>query len=405
MKPLLLIALLSLAAAAKAEDSEPSAEARIRSLEDRLNKLEGAPSKTSLSAYNPAMGMSIDFAFSRTSDKANFGFRSAEMSIEAPIDPFLKGWAIINGTREGVGVEEATLQTTALPYNLTVSGGRLFAAFGRLAHFHDHELPVIDRPRSLDTFIGGETQADGVEASYLFSLPFYMTATGGVYNKIGGENTRADNAAARPLQSFTYLGRLAAYTDIGDDHSLELGFSNAWTPRRYVADTSVPGTDFNADGTPDTPNTSAGIETRKNTWRNLSGIDLTYRYQPVQGGIYKGVIWGTEVMQNNERRFSPTTNLPTDRVRSFAGFSYIQVKLGRQWRPGVMIDLTEDLDRARTLTKTYTAFLSYDLTEFHRLRASYSLETSNVPVRRANNTIGVQWTGIFGKHVHGFRDR
>ncbi len=405
MRPILLLALLTGPLAAQAQEPGRSSEERMKSLEERLARLEGAPAKTSLSAFNPAMGMAIDFAHTHAADKANFGFRTAELSVESPIDPFLKGWAVINGSAGGVEVEEASLQTTALPHNLTVTGGRLFASFGRLAHFHDHELPVIDRPRSLDTFIGGETQADGIEASYLFPTPFYLTATGGFYNKLGGENARAANAVARPLQSFTYLARLAAYTDVGDDHNLELGVSNAWTPRRYVTDTSVAGADFNGDGTLDAPNSSAGIETRKNTWRNLSGIDLTYRYQPVQGGLYKGVIWATEVMSNNERRFNSTTNLPTDRVRSFAGFSYIQVKLGRQWRPGVSVDLAEDLDSARTLTKTFTGFISYDVTEFQRLRLACSRATNNVPGAAANHTVGVQWTGIFGKHVHGFRDR
>lgn len=405
MRLILLLSLLSLPLAAKPQEPARSPEDRLKSLEDRLGKLEGAPAKTSLSAFNPAMGMAVDFAFTRASDRANFGFRTAELSIESPIDPFLKGWAVINGNAGGVEVEEASLQTTALPYNLTVTGGRLFASFGRLAHFHDHELPVIDRPRSLDTFIGGETQADGVEVSYLFPTPFYLTAVGGVYNKLGGENARADNAAARPLQSFTYLGRLAAYADIGDDHSLELGVSEAWTPRRYVMDTSVPGTDYNADGTPDAPSSSAGIETRKNTWRTLSGIDFTYRYQPAAGGIYKGAVWGTEVMQNNERRFASDTRLPTDRVRSYAGFSYVQLKLGRHWRPGVMVDLAEDLDSARTLTRTFTGFLTYDVTEFHRLRLAYARQTVNAPGTAASNTLGLQWTGVFGRHVHGFRDR
>ena len=151
MKPLLLIALLSFAAAAKAEESTPSAETRIKTLEDRLNKLEGAPAKTSLSAFNPAMGAALDFTYSHANGASNFNFRAAELNIEAPIDPFLKGWIILTGSPNEVGIEEASLQTTALPHNLTVTGGRLFASFGRLAHFHDHELPVIDRPRSLDT--------------------------------------------------------------------------------------------------------------------------------------------------------------------------------------------------------------------------------------------------------------
>lgn len=406
MKRFLILTSFFLAAVpwAAAQDSTSALSERVKALEEKLGKLEGAPAKTSLSAFNPAMGLALDLAYRHADDKANFNFRTAELNLEAPIDPFLKGWAIINASQSGVEAEEAALETKALPYNLIVRGGRLFAAFGRLAHFHDHELPVIDRPRSLDTFVDGETQADGVEVSYLFPTPFYLNAVVGSYNKIGGENARADNAAARPLDNFTYLGRLATYADLGD-HSVEVGASLAWTPKRFVLDTSVPG-DADGDGnTGDGDNTSAGIETRQNTWRTLGGVDLTYRYQPAQGGLYKGLVWSTEVMQNNERRFNPATNLPTDRVKAYAGYSYIQLKLGRRWRPGAMVDLTEDLDQARTLTKTFTGFLTWDLTEFQRLRLTCARTTNNVPGRLGNNTVGLQWTGILGHHVHGFRDR
>ncbi len=377
---------------------------RLKVLEDRLNKLEGAPAKTSLSAFNPAMGMALDTAFSGTNDKARFFFRAAEVSLEAPIDPFLKGWAILTGSAKEFGVEEAALQTTALPWNLTVTGGRLFASFGRLAHFHDHELPVIDRPRSLDTYIGGETQADGLEATVLFPTPFYLTGTVGAYNKIGGENGRADNAAARPLDEFTYLTRLNASGELGESHSLELGVDLAWTPKRTVQDTSVQ-VDLNGDGTPDLPNVSADIFTRENTYRTLAGADLTYRYQPAQGGGYRGLVWSTEVMQNHERRFDPVTNLPTDRVRAYAGFSYVEVKLGRHWRPGLLVDLSEDLDRARSLTKTLTGFLTYDVTEFQRLRLAFTQSMINTPGALKNHTVALQWTGVLGHHVHGFRGR
>ena len=334
------------------------------------------------------MGAALDFSYSHVNGRSNFNFRAAELNISAPIDPFLKAWMIVVASRGGVAIEEAAMQTTALPHNLTVTGGRMFASFGRLAHFHTHELPVIDRPRSLDTYIGGETQADGVEAAYLFPTPFYLTATGGVYNKIGGENARVANADARTMDNFTYLGRLAAYTDLSDDHSVELGLSEAWTPRRFVTETAAPNT-----------------QTRKNTWRSLAGADLVYRWQPSASGRVKSVVWATEVMQNNERRFDTATNLPTDRVRSHAGFSYIQVKIGTRWRPGVMIDLTEDLDTAKTLTRTFTGFVTYDVTEFQRLRLTFARTSDNRPTGLGSNTVGLQWTGVLGKHAHGFRDR
>ncbi|MBI4424873.1 MAG: hypothetical protein HY554_14165 [Elusimicrobia bacterium] len=387
----MLLALWLFAPAAAAQ--ETSQEDRLKTLEQRLARLEGAPAKTSLSAFNPAIGMALDSLYRQSDTRGNFQFRTGEINIEAPIDPFLKAWAVLNGNPEGVEVEEAAMQTTALPFNLAVTGGRLFASFGRIAHWHDDSLPTPDRPRSLDTFIGGETQADGVEVSYLFPTPLYLTATAGAYNKVGGENARADNAVERTLDEFTYLGRVAAYADLGADHSLELGASSAWTPKRALEE------DITVTGNP------APETTRRNTWRTLHGADLTYRYHPAAGGLYRGLLWSTEVLQNNERRFAPDTRLPSDRVRAFAGFSYFWLKLGRHWRPGALVDLTEDLDDGKRIARTWTAFLTCDVTEFNRLRLAYSWVRDNDPLTRNNNILTFQWTAFMGHHVHGFRDR
>ncbi len=377
---------LGVASASAAETSSSlGLEDRLKALEDRLAKIEGAPAKASLSAFNPAMGMALDLAYTQGKNgKADFQFRAAELNVEAPIDPFLKGWAVITGSNQGVDVEEAALQTTALPYNLTVTGGRLFASFGRLAHFHDHELPVTDRPKSLDTFIGGETRADGVEVSYLFPTDTYIFAVAGAYNKMGADNTRQDDTQVRTPAEFSYMGRLSAYEDLGDNQSVEIGADSVWTPKRFVP-------------------SSVG-ETRSDTWRTLNGLDLTYRYQPAQGGLYRGVIWGTEILQNDEKRFDPSS-VPKGRVTAYSGYSYVSVKMGPHWRPGVMLDATEDLDNARQLTKTYSTFLTYDVSEFQRLRVTYSHQMDNVAGTRGADIVSLQWTGVLGHHVHGFRDR
>lgn len=396
MKYLILSSLLFVPLSVSAQGP---AEDRIKALEERLNKLEGAPAKTSLSAFNPAIGLALDNVYRQTHDKGNFLFRTAELNIEAPIDPFLNAWTVINANAGGVEAEEMGLETTGLPHNLTVRGGRLFANFGRMGHFHDDSLPVIDRPNSLDTFIGGETQADGLEVSYLLPTPGFVNATLGMYNKIGGENTdRATNDAARNPDKFTYLGRLETSWEPGDDHRVDLGVSSAWTPKRTVIENMSTTTSGNI----------VGEVTKKNTWRTLSGVDLTYRWQPTSSGLYKGFLWGTEVLQNNDRRFGRNVDddrLPKDRVKAWAGYTLVQFKLGRHWRPGAMFDLTENIDAARTNTKTVTAFLTHDVTEFQRLRAAYSRVTNTVPGAKHNDVVGLQWTAFMGHHVHGFRDR
>lgn len=387
----LLALLLPPSAKTARADEIQETKNQVKALEERLSKLEGSPAGTSLSAFNPAMGVALDLAFRHQDAKAAFLFRAAEISIEAPIDPFLKGWAVINGSNQGVEVEEAALETTSLPYNLTVRGGRLFADFGRLGHFHDHELPTIDRPRSLDTYIGGEAQGDGVEIAGLLPTDLYVKLTFGMLDRLGAENARTLPTNLRGLHDFTYTARLHTYLELNESHGFDLGASQAWTPKFSISD---------PNGAVDT------APLRRNTWRNLTELDLTYRYNPVRGGLYRSVVWGTEVLQNNEPRGSnPATLAPLDRVRAWGGYSYLWVKLGIRWRPGLMVDVTQDLDNARTMLRTYTAFLTYDLTEFQRLRASFARAVNNVPGMLRSDTVGVQWTGVLGHHVHGFRDR
>jgi hypothetical protein len=123
-----------------------------------------AANKTFPAQFNPAIGFIVDSVLSFTSrkDQGNFEFRSGEIGISASVDPFVRAYAILNGTNAGgVDVEEAAIVTTSLPYNLTVKGGRFFADFGRLSKFHDHDLPFVNRPGVLDTYIGGSRSPTG----------------------------------------------------------------------------------------------------------------------------------------------------------------------------------------------------------------------------------------------------
>ena len=387
-KLLFLFALPLLAIRAAAQQVEPAVpvqetQTQIDALNARLAAIEGAPAQASLSSFNPAMGLALDSVFAQKNANSGFQLRAAELGIEAPVDPYLTGSAIITGSNNGIELENAEVKTTALPYNLTLRGGRFFASFGRLAHFHDHELPMVVRPPSIDAYIGGESQADGLEGSWLLPTNTYINAVFGAYNKLGAENDRVDNTGTRRMSEFTYMGRLNTYFDIGDSHSVELGVSSAFTPRRVVTDAS------------------GAVLTKNNTWRTLSGIDLTYRYQPVSGGIYSGLLWGTEIMQNSERRFDPVTLLPSSKKTAYAGYTYIQLKAGRHWVPGAMLDLTENQDNPHMLTRTWEAFVQYNVTEFQSLRLAYSYSASNTS-DPDNRTLMLQWTAVLGHHVHGF---
>jgi hypothetical protein len=241
------------------------------------------------------MGLVLDAVAGDTRERRGFfDFRSAELNFMASVDPFANLYAVINGTEDGLEVEEAAFMTTSLPYNLAVRGGRLFANFGRLPHWHDHELPFVERTTSLDTFMNGESKADGVELIHLFKTPFFMQGTLGAYKSVGAENERlkeldsttgelslAGHTNGRPWDANTLVQRLFTNAELGDRASVDLGVSNAVTPRQYYV---------------------GGIRQLDPSPRWLSGVDVTFRYEPGQANQQGRILWGTEVFRNDERR-------------------------------------------------------------------------------------------------------
>lgn len=355
------------------------AEKVARDLQPKFMSLN----KTFPSQFNPAIGLILDNVFSsKTNERANFEFRSAELGVSASIDPFARGYAILNGTNDGFEVEEAAIVTTSLPYNLTVKGGRFFADFGRLSKFHDHDLPFVNRPLVLDQYVGGESQGDGVEVSWLTPLPQYLTLTAGWYNKMGAENDQVSNSDPRNYSEFTYLGRAATYFNLNDENGIDLGGSLAYTPR---------------------------VQKNDNSRRYLAGADLTYRYTPLSQASYRGLIWGTEVLFNREAQpFGGFPEEPTDEPLVFRQhdavglYSYVEARLTRRFYPGFLFDYVQDATGVEPSTRAYSPYLTIWASEFQRLRLQYTY--LDQPGDHENQFF-VQWTAVLGSHVHGFRDR
>jgi len=374
--------------AAAPSPEQPALEERVT--ENVLRKIQpslSAANKTFPSQFNPAIGFIIDTVGSYTEhERGNFEFRSGEIGISANIDPFARGFAIINGTNAGgVDVEEAGIVTTSLPYNLTVKGGRFFAGFGRLSTFHDHDLPFVNRPVVLDRYIGGESQADGVEVSYLSPLSQYLTLTLGAYNKIGAGNSRVDNTVPRDLSKFTYLARPATFFSLTDSNSIDLGATYAYTPK---VDTFM----------------RAGVDQiRDGKSRHLAGVDVTYRYTPLSQAAYRGFVWGTELLYNREDWNVGDAVTPVfRRTDAWGMYSYAEARLTRRYYPGFLFDYAQDLSRTIGETKAYSPYFTLWLSEFQRLRLQYTY--LDEPTNHENQFFA-QWTVILGSHVHGFRDR
>jgi hypothetical protein len=341
-----------------------------------------------VNADNPAISFVVDTGVSTDLDDSwdsvgypngwDFSLREAELFISAPIDPFLRGYtAIVGSSEEGFDIEEAALITTSLPGNLTVKGGRFFADFGRLSHWHDEALPFADRPPSIDRLIGGESGSEGVEFSWLAPIDQFVELTGGLYGAVGSDSLEALNEdgffGRRSFDELNALGRVHTYLDLTDTLNVELGGTWLGVPR--------------------------------DSQRNTFGTDVTLRHQPGTSGFYQGLVWGSEWIWNDQRfteRDDDGIVIDQTRHRRQGGYSYLEAFFGRRYSLGTRFDYSEAPDGATDLARTVSAFVTWKPSEFQRLRFQFDDTWGDQP---SNQRFTLQWTAFIGSHRHGFAQR
>ncbi len=119
------------------------------------------PKRTDLSVFNPEFSAAIDAigSYSSSAKNLNFTIRDIELMVRSNVDQVAHAYVVFNAESElvpwektdpfgevSLGVEEAAVETTSLPYGLALKGGQFFADFSRLGKVHSHELPFTDRP-------------------------------------------------------------------------------------------------------------------------------------------------------------------------------------------------------------------------------------------------------------------
>jgi hypothetical protein len=394
---------------------------KVQELSDKVDQVVEAQKKVRPGEFNPAIGLVGETIFSyrtKGSDKTGSdrpgGFdvnqRSIELNIAAAVDPFAKAYAVINASADAetgeatMGVEEAALQTTSLPWNLELKAGRFFGEFGKLSYIHDHELPFVNRPLVLDQYIGGESRTDGAQLNWLLPIPHYVSLTTGFGVGFGGDSPVNNPGLYRHLSGFNYFGRLSTYFDITPAIQLETGISgliNPETEDRGGVDAFVgPG----------------GVLLTERE-RRVAGFDVKLSYVPLRNNQFQRLDWGTEVLFSDSRyRFDPDGSLATDgtlsgdeflrNVGSTGLYSYLTYKWHRQWSAGFLFDWMQNPARRADETFAYSPYITWALSHWNQLRLQYTHTDHNAASGlKSDDAIYLQWAWIIGAHSHGWQAR
>ena len=193
-------------------------------------------------AFNPAISLIMSGLYARSSqDPARYamtgfqlptaaelgpparGFSLAEteLAMSANIDPWWRGVATIALQADnGVSVEQAFVQTTALGHGLQIKAGRFFSGLGYLNAQHAHSWDFVDNPLAYQALLGTQYGEDGVQLTWLAPTDQFVELGLELGRGRGfpGGGGRANGAG---------MAALTAHTggDVGASHSWRAGLS------------------------------------------------------------------------------------------------------------------------------------------------------------------------------------
>jgi len=292
--------------------------------------------------------------------RATMQLEEAEMAFQAWVDPYAKANFFFSVSPEGIQVEEGYAQFVTLPYDMTAKVGKFKEMFGKANTWHTHVRPWVDQPLVIHNFFGDEQLADsGVSVSKLFPNSFALVeATGEVF--------RGDAPGifeAQKESDLSYNGHLKLFKDITENSNIELGSSYAR------------GTTPVAGGT-----------------NQFGGVDVTYRWKPLQQGLYRSLI----------ARFEGVVNDRADLSKNLKGFyTSLDYQLAQRWFTGVRLDRSDRFGSGRA-DKGVSATLTFWPSEFSQLRGQLR-RTSYGDVQRTYNELLFQLQFAIGAHgAHTF---
>ncbi|HET9031754.1 MAG TPA: hypothetical protein VFN25_02495 [Dokdonella sp.] len=250
---------------------------------------EPAASSTSAStnAFNPAIALILNGLFvNHSQDPLNYqraGFPlvgegepslnglqlgESEISFAANIDDKFYGQLTLTMASENgetdTGIEEAYIETTALPDGFTARAGRFYSNIGYLNSHHTHTDYFSDRPLAYQAFLGNQYGDDGVQIRWVAPTDIYL--------ELGSEAFRGESAPASGA-AHDGIGAKTFFVHAGGD----VGFENSWLAGASILHT-------------DSVNGEDGFSGRN----NLFLFDFTWKWAPHGAFKDSGVVVRSE---------------------------------------------------------------------------------------------------------------
>lgn len=350
-------------------------------------------------------------------DPAQRGFnvQGVELNLSGAVDPYFRAnvnvvYSMDAGGESFLELEEAWVESMALPWNLQLRLGQLYTDFGRHNPTHLHSWAFVDEPLVNGRFLGGDgLRNPGARLAWLLPLPFYAEWSMGVQNSHGETASSfrsAEEGASSMSPGFRFAEndrglvrltdllwstRAAASWDLSDVQTLLVGASAALGPN------------------------ASGAARAGETTTQILGIDATWKWKSSRHhGGFPFVTWQTEAMlrcyelgafdwdldvngavdsgEVEDRQTGLPAVLPGEVLTDYGFYSQVLYGFRKGWVAGVRVDYvagrTAEYERrllaldgvvlGRDASRLERCRVSPDLTwypsEFSKFRIQYSLD-------------------------------
>jgi hypothetical protein len=315
-------------------------------------------------------------------DSSRFGVREVELAVQAVVDPYFRGDVFLGiSDLEKISIEQAFLTTTALPNEFELKIGRYLMPVGKENTTHRHDLHTIEYPYVIQRFLSDDgLKGTGLWLSRVFApFGFYQEMQLTWVDQFQSptiEGLVADVPVNKSLGGMGYSARLRNYVDINEATNVELSFSGITGDRRQPLDSTY------ATLLPRGVNAALARQT-------LLGADLTFRWRPLQQGLYESFMLQAEFMrQINERNPDiPQASVaacvaqyggacPSDvyagPTRNYNGaYVFARYQTSQRTFFGSRYDWVQDPDNAGRTLNAGSVYLEWYPSEFSKINAAY----------------------------------
>lgn len=379
--------------------------------------LAAAPPPANGNAFNPKISLILDGSAARYSSAApseipgfllgeetgprpeGLSLGESELAIEANIDQSFHGWTTLALSPEGgVGVEEAYINTLALPYGLGLKFGRFFSDIGYQNHQHAHAWEFADAPLVYSAMLGNQLGDDGVQLRWLAPTDLFLEFGAEALRGAGFPAGGADRPSIKAYTGFVHLGG-----DVGSGGSWRLGLSH-----------------LEADA--DDRRTGEDLETSFTGKSRLSILDAVYKWAPDGNPAATNFVAQAEYFYRHENGvlvYDPEGSADFSSYRGSQRGFYVQgvYQFMPRWRVGARYDrlsasnrldnplagtALEQLAKGGDSPQRYSLMTDFSNSEFSRFRLQFNRDESR-PEGETDNQVLVQYIFSLGAHpAHQF---